>query len=261
MPMLFPKNKDKNFKGVILAGGAGTRLHPLTVSTNKHLLSLYDKPVIVYSIEKLVRAGIEHIMVVTSPQAVEDIVKLLGSGFDFRSIRTGKQIQIVYGIQNQPNGLAYGLWLAKEYVGDSNCVLYLGDNIFEDDLTEHIANFEGGATVFLKEVSDPERFGVAEIGRDGKVKNIVEKPKKPKSNLAVTGLYIYDNSVFKKLDGLEPSKRGEYEITDVNRKYASEGALNHVFLKKKWFDIGTFDSLLDASIHFRKVKIRSRLHR
>jgi len=252
--MTFISKKKKQMKAVVLAGGAGTRLRPLTVSTNKHLLSLYDKPVIYYSIQKLVDAGIDRIMVVTSPEAIEDMVKLLGSGADFKSKHTGRQIQIVYGIQNEPNGLAYGLCIAKEYVGDDDCVFYLGDNIFEDDITSHIRNFKGGATVFLKEVSDPERFGVAELDGRGKVKSIEEKPKIPKSNYAVTGLYLYDNTVFDKIKNQKLSPRGEYEITDINNKYIKEGKMRSVILKKEWFDIGTFDSLLDAAIHIRSKK-------
>lgn len=241
-------------KGIILAGGGGTRLRPLTVSTNKHLLALYDKPVIYYAVRKLVDAGIDRIMIVTSPEAIESMVKLLGSGVDFTSKRTGKQIQIVYGIQNEPNGIAYGLWIAKDYVGNDNCALYLGDNIFEDDLTPHIKRFKKGATVFLKKVPDPERFGIAELGHGGKVLNVEEKPTKPKTNYAVTGFYLYDNSVFKKCLGLKASARGEYEITDINKRYIKETALQGVFLEKEWFDIGTFDSLLETANFIRGKK-------
>jgi glucose-1-phosphate thymidylyltransferase len=150
-------------KGVILTGGFGTRLHPVTKVTNKHLLPIFNKPVIYYGIEKLVEAGIDKIMIITNPQFVEGFVNLLGSGQDFISKNTGKQIQIVYGIQNEPSGIAQGLWIAKDYVGNDNCVLYLGDNIFEDDISEYIKQFKDGATIFLKEVSDPKRFGVAVI--------------------------------------------------------------------------------------------------
>jgi glucose-1-phosphate thymidylyltransferase len=242
-------------KGVILAGGNGTRLQPLTLATNKHLLSLYNKPVIYYGVEKLVEAGVEKIMIVTSPQHVEDFVKLLGSGQNFRSNDSGKQIQIVYGVQNEPNGIAYGLHIAEEYIGDSNCVLYLGDNLFEDNISRHIKNFKDGAVVFLKKVKDPERFGVAEIDKRGRVISIEEKPSRPKSDLVVTGLYIYDNTVFKKMVGTRMSERGEYEITELNNKYIEEGKLKSVMLEKEWFDVGTFDSLLDAA-HFMRKKLR-----
>lgn len=240
-------------KGVILAGGDATRLRPLTLVTNKHLLPVYNKPVIYYGIEKLVDAGIDRIMVVTSPRHVDDFVNLLGSGQHFVSKKNGKQVQIVYGIQNQPRGIAEGLHIAEDYVGNDTCALYLGDNIFEDDIREPIQQFTGGATVFLKEVPDPERFGVAEINTEGIVLSIEEKPKAPKSKLAVTGLYLYDNSVFQKVLNQPLSDRGEYEITYINNLYLKEGKLRSVKLHKEWFDIGVFDSMLNAS-NFMKRK-------
>lgn len=235
-------------KGVILAGGTGSRLHPITLAANKHLLPIYDKPVIYYAVEKLIEAGINKIMLVTSPDQIEAFVRLLGSGQRFLpKSSTAKQIQIIYGIQNEPNGIAYGLYIAKEFVGNDNCVLYLGDNIFEDDLSEPINNFTGGATVFLKKVKDPKRFGVAHLSRDGKVRGIEEKPAKPKSSHAVTGVYIYDATVFDKMIGQPKSDRGEYEITYINNRYIEENALRAHHLKKEWFDIGTIDSLHRAS--------------
>ena len=240
-------------KAVILAGGSGTRLRPLTLATNKHLLSLYDRPVIYYAVEKLVDAGISKIMIVTSPQHVDDFVKLLGSGQNF-SRPDGKQVQIVYGVQNEPNGIAYGLYIARDYIGEDNCVLYLGDNIIEDDITDHVKSFKRGARVFLKEVSDPQRFGVAILGKDSKVTKIVEKPKDPKSNLAVIGLYMYDNTVFEKMKNQPSSERGEYEITYINNKYIDEKKLESVILKKTWFDIGTIDSLHEASVYMYAKK-------
>lgn len=241
-------------KGIILAGGRGTRLHPLTAVTNKHLLPLYDKPIIFYAVEKLVNAGIDRIMVVSSPDHLDHFVRLLGSGKDFKSKKTGSQIQIVYGIQNAPSGIAYGLHIAKDYVGNDDCILYLGDNVVEDDLTRHIENFKGGATIFLKEVKDPHRFGIATVDKNQKVSGITEKPKKPKSNLAVAGVYIYDNTVFDKMDDQPLSPRGELEITYVNNKYISENKLNSVILKKPWFDVGTFDSMLEASVYMKSKK-------
>jgi len=241
-------------KGIIAAGGAGTRLHPLTAATNKHLLSVYDKPVIVYAIEKLVDAGIDQIMIVTNPQHIEDFVKLLGSGKDFISKRTGRQIQIAYTIQNEPQGIGHTLSVARDYIGSDPCVLYLGDNIFEDDIGPHIRNFKGGAKVFLKEVADPTRFGIAELDKRGRVISIEEKPAKPKSSYAVAGLYIYDNSIVEKSRRQVRSKRGEFEITSLNNAYIKEGTLRAAILKKEWFDIGTFDSLLDASLHMREKK-------
>lgn len=234
-------------KGVILAGGFGTRLYPVTKVINKHLLPVFSKPVIYHGIEKLVEAGIDKIMIITNPQFIEGFVNLLGSGQDFISQKTGKQIQIVYGIQNEPSGIAQGLWIAKDYVGNDNCVLYLGDNIFEDNISEYVKQFKEGAVVFLKKVKDPKRFGVAIIDGDNKVIEIEEKPQNPKSNFAVTGLYIYDNTVFDKMIGQPKSERGEYEITYINNLYIKERKLKAVKLQKEWFDIGTFESLLAAS--------------
>ena len=239
-------------KGVILAGGNGTRLRPLTLVTNKHLLPVYNKPVIYYAIEKLVGAGVDRIMLVTSPKQVDDFVNLLGSGQNFVSKKTGKQIQIVYGIQNRPSGIADGLYIAKDYVGTDNCVLYLGDNILEDDISTHINNFKGGALVFLKEVKDPERFGIAAVDEKDRVLEIVEKPTRPKSNLAVVGVYVYDNTVFDKMAKQPTSERGEYEITYINNKYIKEGTLQSVRLKKEWFDVGSVDALLEANNFMKK---------
>ncbi len=239
-------------KAVILAGGKGTRLRPLTLITNKHLLPVYNKPVIYYVIEKIVSAGIDKIMIVTSPEHMEDFVGLLGSGKNFISKKTGKQIQIVYGIQNEASGIADGLYIAKDYVGDDDCLLYLGDNILEDDISSPVKNFKGGATVFLKKVGDPKRFGIATIDKMGLIVNIEEKPKKPKSDLAVVGLYLYDKSVFVKMIGQPRSTRGEFEITYINNKFLKEGKLSSAILKKAWFDIGTFDSLVEASIYMKK---------
>jgi len=239
-------------KGVLLAGGSGTRLHPMTKVTNKHLMPIYNRPVLYYAIDKMVEAGIDRIMIITSPGHVDDFVNIIGSGPRWISKNNGKQIQIVYGIQEKPTGIAEGLWIAKEYVGVDNCMLYLGDNIIEDDLTPYVENFNGGATVFLKDVEDPERFGVATLNADGNIIGIEEKPEKPESNKAVIGLYMYDNSVFDKMQGLEPSDRGEFEITDVNQVFCKAGELRGVELQKEWFDIGTFDSMLEASIHMKK---------
>ncbi len=241
-------------KGVILAGGNGTRLHPLTKITNKHLLPLYDKPVIFHAVEKLVNAGIDKIMVILSPQYLDDFVSVLGSGQDWTSKKTGHQVQIVYGIQNEPAGIAQGLCIAHDFVGGDSVVLHLGDNIIEDDIADDVARFTGGAKIFLKGVHDPERFGVATLDANGRVVEIIEKPKVPKTNFAVTGVYIYDNSVFDKMVGQEKSDRGEYEITWVNNRYVEEGTLEAAHVKGAWFDIGTFDSLLAASQYMKEKK-------
>lgn len=243
-------------KGVILAGGSGTRLHPLTKITNKHLLPLYNKPVIFHAVEKLINAGIDKIMLVASPQYIEDFVSVLGSGINFKSKNTGKQIQIVYGIQNEPSGIADGLWIAKDFVGVDPVVLHLGDNIIFEDLGEHVQNFKSGAKIFVKEVADPKRFGVATLDEAGRVIEIVEKPESPASNLAVTGIYIYDNSVFNRMIGVPPSNRGEYEITPINNSYIQTGELEAVHITGDWFDVGTFDSLLAASLHMKERLLR-----
>ena len=240
-------------KAVILAGGFGTRLFPITKVTNKHLLPIYKKPLIYYGIEKLIEMGIDRIMIIISPQHANDFVNLLGSGQDFISKETGKQIQIVYGIQNEPSGIAQGLWIAKDYIGNDDCVLYLGDNIFEDnDINDKIRSFKEGALVFLKEVKDPERFGIAVIDENKNVLEIEEKPKTSKSNLAVTGLYVYDKTVFSKMINQPTSDRGEYEITYINNLYAKEKKLKAILLQKEWFDAGTFNSLLEASIFYNE---------
>lgn len=239
-------------KGVILAGGEGTRLHPLTKITNKHLLPLYNKPVIFHAVEKLVNAGIDRIMIVLSPQYLDDFVSVLGSGQDFKSKNGDHQIQIVYGIQNEPGGIAQGLCIAHDFVGDDSVVLHLGDNIIEDDIANEVRNFTGGAKVFLKNVHDPERFGVATLDEEGRVTEIIEKPKEPKTNLAVVGVYIYDNTVFAKMRNQPKSDRGEYEITWVNNRYIDEGSLGAGKVEGAWFDIGTFDSLLAASLYMKE---------
>jgi len=243
-------------KGVILAGGRATRLHPLTTVTNKHLLPLYNEPVIYHPIRKLVAAGIEKIMIVSSPRQIEHFVNLLGSGEGFHPRgKPDKQIQIVYAIQNEPRGIAQGLWLAKDYVGSDNVVLCLGDNIIEDDITNAVEGFTDGATVFLKEVADPMRFGIAVLDEAGHVVEILEKPSHDAGTLAVVGAYVYDNTVFEKLVGQPLSERGEYEITYINNLYAKEKRLRAVHLKEPWFDVGTFDSLLEAS-HYMREKHR-----
>ena len=239
-------------KGVILAGGNGTRLHPLTKITNKHLLPLYNKPVIFHAVEKLVNAGIEKIMIVASPQYIEDFVNVLGSGVNFKSTQTGKQIQIIYGIQNEASGIADGLWIAKDFVGTDPVILHLGDNIIFDDIGKHVREFKSGAKVFVKKVPDPERFGVAMLDKKGRIVEIIEKPKKPKSDLAVAGIYIYDNSVFERMVGMPKSERGEYEITWVNNQFIKTGELEAAHIESEWFDVGTFDSLLEASQYLRE---------
>jgi len=231
-------------KGIILAGGLGTRLHPLTKITNKHLLPIYDKPMVYYPIQTLVNAGITDIMIVTGGNYAGDFLRLLGNGKDFGLTH------IHYAYQEGEGGIAAALSLAGWFAeGEKICVV-LGDNIIENNIVKAVRDFEKqdkGAKILLKEVPDPERFGVAEIS-DGKLISIVEKPKVPKSNLAVIGIYLYDGRVFDFIKTIKPSDRGELEITDVNNAYLENGTMTWEMLHGWWTDAGTFESLLRASI-------------
>jgi glucose-1-phosphate thymidylyltransferase len=230
-------------KGVILAGGLGTRLFPLTKITNKHLLPIYDRPMIYYPIEALVNAGITDIMIVTGGKKSGDFLSLLGNGSDFGL----KHLNYTY--QKGEGGIAEALGLCEHWIaGDDVCVI-LGDNIIERNIAKAVADFRaqgGGAKIMLKEVHDPERFGVAEL-KGERVVAIEEKPRKPVSNLAVIGIYLYDNRVFEIIKTLEPSDRGELEITDVNNWYIRDGSMTYEVLEGWWTDAGTFDSLLRAN--------------
>jgi len=227
-------------KGVILAGGTGSRLYPLTKVTNKHLLPVYDKPMICYPLEKLIGAGIEEIMIVSGRGHVGHFLELLGSGSELG-------VSITYEIQEGAGGIAEALGLARKWAGTDSVAVVLGDNIFEDDFKQDIESFERGAKVFLKEVPDPQRFGVAEVN-GSRILSIEEKPQAPKSNLAVTGLYLYDARVFEIIRTLKPSGRGELEITDVNNAYVRNGEMQYSVLSGFWSDAGTFDSLMRASV-------------
>lgn len=229
-------------KGVVLAGGTGSRLFPLTKITNKHLLPVYNKPMIYYPIQTLVDAGIKDILIVTGGRNSGDFLRLLGNGKEFGL----KHLNYTY--QEGEGGIADALNLAAHFAdGDKICVI-LGDNIIEGSIRQAVEEFREqprGAKILLKEVPDAERFGVAEI-RNGKIVGIEEKPKHPKSNYAVTGLYLYDATVFEKIQRLVPSNRNELEITDVNNAYIREGTMTYSFLEGWWTDAGTFDSLLRA---------------
>lgn len=230
-------------KGVVLAGGTGSRLLPLTKVTNKHLLPVYDRPMIYYPIQTLVDAGIEDILLVTGGKNAGDFLRLLGNGKGFGL----KHLNYTY--QEGEGGIADALSLAEHFAdGEKICVI-LGDNIIEKSIAEAVDDFhrqEAGARILLKQVEDAHRFGVAEI-RDGRVIGIEEKPKVPKSNLAVTGIYMFDGSVFEKINRLSPSARGELEITDVNNMYIQDGTLTYSYLDGWWTDAGTFESLLRAA--------------
>jgi len=230
-------------KGVILAGGLGTRMLPLTKITNKHLLPVYNQPMIYYPIQTLVRAGIDEIVLVTGGHYAGDFLNLLGNGKDF-----GLRF-INYAYQEGEGGIADALRLARVFTGKDKIVVILGDNILEKDITEYVARFkdQDGAKILLKEVADPERFGVAELDAAGRVVDIVEKPKKPKSNLAVIGVYMYDGQVYDIIQNLKPSARGELEITDVNNAYLRMGKLTADVIDGWWTDAGTFPSLYRAT--------------
>lgn len=231
-------------KGVILAGGMGTRLLPLTKVTNKHLLPVGDKPMILHPVGKLIEIGCDDIMVVTGPEHMGAIVNLLGSGKDYGC-------RFTYRVQDEAGGIAQALGLCGEFVGADRCCVILGDNIFTASLKDAAEDFrrqEKGAKVLLQRVPDPGRYGVAELSADGKkVVGIEEKPKQPKTNLAVTGIYFYDREVFRIIKTLKPSGRGELEVTDVNNAYLGRGELTWTELPGEWTDAGTFPSLAAAN--------------
>jgi glucose-1-phosphate thymidylyltransferase len=230
-------------KGVVLAGGTGSRLFPLTKITNKHLLPIYDKPMIYYPIQTLVDAGIRDILLVTGGRNSGDFLRLLANGKEFGLAHFN------YTYQEGEGGIADALALAEHFVNGEKVCVILGDNIIEKSLKQAVDDFEKqdrGAKILLKEVPDAERFGVAEFSGD-KVIGIEEKPVKPKSNYAVTGVYLYDGTVFEKVRKLVPSRRGELEITDVNNAFIAEGTMTYSFLDGWWTDAGTFESLLRAT--------------
>lgn len=225
-------------KGVILAGGTGSRLYPLTKVTNKHLLPVGKKPMILHPVEKLIKAGIREIIVVTGVEHMGDVVTLLGSGKDYGC-------EFSYKVQDQAGGIAQALDLTRSFCYGCKICVILGDNIFDDELNVYAQNFHEqsrGAKVLLKKVTDPQRFGVPELKGD-KIIGIEEKPKAPKSSYAVTGIYFYDNQIFDVIKTLKPSGRGELEITDVNNFYVSQGTLTYDIFKGNWTDAGTFESL------------------
>ncbi len=231
-------------KGVILAGGLGTRLYPLTKITNKHLLPVYHKPMIYYPLESLVRAGLRDILIVTGGNSAGEFLRLLGNGREFGLTH------IDYTYQEGEGGIAQALSLAEDFADGDKLVVMLGDNIIEQEIRPFVERFrrqKGGARLLLKKVEDPERFGVAELNGK-KIVRITEKPKRPKSPYVVTGIYMYDNQVFDMIRRLRPSGRGELEITDVNNRYLEKGLLEYDLLEGFWTDAGTFDSLLRANL-------------
>ena len=238
-------------RGVILAGGLGTRLYPLTWATNKHLLPVFDQPMIFYPINTLVKAGVKEILVITGGPHAGNFLQVL---------KNGKELglkHLEYAYQEGEGGIAAALSLAEDFADGGAVAVVLGDNTTDADISPAVENFQEGATVFLKEVPDPERFGVPVFSKKDpkKIIRIEEKPAKPQSNFAVTGLYLYDNEVFKIIKTLKPSARGELEITDVNNCYLEKGKLNWFELEGFWSDAGTFESLFRTNQYWAKKKM------
>jgi len=227
-------------KGIILSGGSGTRLLPLTKITSKQLLPVYNKPMIFYPLDTLLKAGITEILIIVAPDYGDDYKKLLGDGSEFKA-------KFSYIVQDKPEGLAQAFILGEEFIGKKNVCMILGDNIFEEDFSQIIKNFKSGGQVFAKEVSDPERFGVVKFDAQMNAIQIEEKPKTHLSDYAITGLYIYDNRVCDVAKKVRPSERGELEITELHNWYLKRNELKVDIVKGRWFDAGTFESLHQAS--------------
>jgi len=238
-------------RGIILAGGSATRLRPCTKITSKQLLPTYNRPMIYYPLNTLIKMGIKEILIIVAPERAGDYLNLLGSGRDFG-------VKFTYEIQDQPKGLAEAFIIGDNFIDQEDVCLILGDNIFEDDFSEAAKSFKSGGKIFAKEVDDPHRFGVVEVNQNFQAVSIEEKPKEPKSNLALTGLYMFDSRVVEFTKQVQPSERGELEITDLQNKYLQLRELEVVKVNGEWIDAGTFDSLLKAQI-FAKEKMQDKM--
>ena len=248
------KTRRRKMKGIVLAGGTATRLFPMTATTSKQLLPVYDRQMIFYPLNTLIKAGIKDILVIVAPEHSGQFLNLLGSMFKKHGLH------ITFEVQSTPRGLAEALTLGENHIGDDNVALILGDNIFEDDFAKQIREFRSGGHVFAKKVTDPERFGVVKFNKNNKAIEIVEKPVEWISDYAVTGLYLYDSECVEIAKKMKPSDRGEVEITDVNRAYLKKKKLEVTLFEGEWLDAGTPDSLLEASMIVKEKGISKNFH-
>lgn len=237
--------EPKTMKGIVLAGGRATRLRPLTYVTSKQLLPVYDKPMIYYPLNTLIKAGIREIMIIVAPESAGQFLNLLSSDENFDKLG----VKFEFKVQKEPKGLPDAFILGENFIGDDNVTLILGDNIFEDDLSEAISSFQSGGRIFAKQVTDPQRFGVVEFDQNKKVISIEEKPQNPKSNFAAVGLYVYDKRVVEVAKNLKPSARNEIEIVDVHNWFLKNNELDVREITGAYYDAGTFDSLIEAGMH------------
>jgi len=246
-----PRGVKKFMRGIILSGGNGTRLLPCTKVTSKQLLPIYNRPMIYYPLNTLIKAGIKEILIIVSPRNSGDYLNLLGSGKEFG-------VKFTYEIQDKADGLAQAFIIGENFIDNEDVCMILGDNIYEDDFSEEIKSFKSGAKIFATPVKDPERFGVVEFDEQMNAISIEEKPEKPKSNYCVTGLYIYDHRVVEIAKNLQASERGELEITDVNRWYLERGELEVAKFKGEWIDAGTFESFAAAQ-ELARTKLQDKM--